>query len=364
MIIELQPGHGPSCVKAVLQELATLGFEGTLVEFPSSTVIVVPAANQITSSLEKLETMPGVQRLLAIDGQVQLGSRQFIQADTEVALAPGIIIGGRAIGVIAGPCAVENEEQIVATARAVAAAGACALRGGAFKPRSSVYSFQGLGREGMRLLRIASQETQLPIVTEVLDCESLDAFFDDIDVVQIGARSMQNFPLLRAVGEAGKPVLLKRSMMATVDELLQAAEYILATGNSQVILCERGIRTFETSTRNSLDLNAVAVLKERTHLPVIVDPSHGTGCARFVPALSKAAIACGADGLLVEVHVDPSVALSDGAQSLAPDSFTRMMGEIKKVAAAVDRPVLRHPLESVQIDSRPGLRAMSSVRNA
>jgi 3-deoxy-7-phosphoheptulonate synthase len=280
-----------------------------------------------------------------------------------VSLASGISIGGRAIGVIAGPCAVESEEQIVATARAVAAAGACALRGGAFKPRSSVYSFQGLGREGMRLLRLASKETQLPIVTEVLDCESLDAFFDDIDVVQIGARSMQNFPLLRAVGEAGKPVLLKRSMMATVDELLQAAEYILATGNSQVILCERGIRTFETSTRNSLDLNAVAVLKERTHLPVIVDPSHGTGCARYVPALSRAAIACGADGLIVEVHIDPSVALSDGGQSLAPESFARTMEEVEKIAAAIGRPMLQRGLEASPLASRPGLRAMSGVRN-
>jgi len=250
-------------------------------------------------------------------------------------------VGGSALLIGAGPCAVESEEQIVTAARAVAAAGANVLRGGAFKPRTSTYSFQGLGEEGLKLLAVARSETGLPIVSEVVDVRTLDLFLKYADVLQIGTRNMQNFTLLREVGQTRKPVLLKRGMMATIDEFLMAAEYILAEGNPNVILCERGIRTFEDSTRYTLDLNAVPVLKSRTHLPVIVDPSHGTGLASLVPPMSKAAIACGADGLLIEVHPKPAEALSDGPQALTPAAFRELMQELQLVALAVNRTLPR-----------------------
>jgi 3-deoxy-7-phosphoheptulonate synthase len=347
MILQLEDTNTAGHVKNVLHELSQLGFEAKLVKFGWGTFIVVPSPLASSQVEPALRNFSGIKRICKVDGAVQLGSRLFQPETTKVQIGEDLSFGAKPVGVIAGPCAVESEEQIVATARAVARAGACALRGGAFKPRSSVYSFQGLGEEGIRLLRLARQETGLPIVSEVLDVETLDAHFDDIDVVQIGARNMQNFSLLRAAGEANKPVLLKRSMMGTIEEYLQAAEYILAMGNSQILLCERGIRTFETATRNSLDLNAVAVLKERTHLPVLVDPSHGTGAARYVPALSKAAIACGADGLLIEVHIDPSTALSDGNQSLTPDEFGALMTSLVPVAVAVERE-LKSPAHSVK----------------
>ncbi len=247
----------------------------------------------------------------------------------------GVRIGGTEITVIAGPCAVEGEEQLLTIAKAVKAAGARMLRGGAFKPRSSPYSFQGMKREGLELLAQARQETGLPLVTEVLDSRQLDLICKYADVLQVGSRSMQNFPMLEEVGKIRKPVLLKRGMSSTIEELLLAAEYVMKGGNTEVILCERGIRTFETSTRNTLDLNAIPMLKRLTHLPVIVDPSHGTGHWWMVSQLSKAAIAVGADGLLVEVHCNPEDALSDGMQSLRPDHFNRMMVELRAVAAAV-----------------------------
>ncbi len=256
----------------------------------------------------------------------------------------GLEIGGHGIVVMAGPCAVESEEQILTTAHAVQAAGAHILRGGAFKPRTSPYNFRGLKEEGLTLLAEARKQTRLPVVSEVMDARHLEAVAAYVDILQIGSRNMQNFTLLDEVGLCRKPVLLKRGMSATIEEFLYAAEYILSKGNANVMLCERGIRTFEPSTRNTLDLNAVPMLKRRSHLPVIVDPSHGTGHAWMVPALARAAVAVGADGLLVEVHADPSHALSDGSQSLDPPSFRSMMDALEPVARAVGRTISVAPV--------------------
>ncbi len=246
-------------------------------------------------------------------------------------------VGGPQCAIIAGPCAVEDRDQILATARAVRDAGAHALRGGAYKPRTSPYSFQGLGEEGLRLLHEAGTETGLPIITEVVEVADIEAVERYADAFQVGARNMQNFRLLQALGRSARPVILKRGMAASMDDLLMAAEYVLSEGNPSVILCERGIKTFETATRNTLDLSAVPYLKQHSHLPVLVDPSHATGIRELVGPMAKAAIACGADGLLVEVHVDPKVALSDGQQSLPPAAFATLMQELKPFAEAAGR---------------------------
>jgi 3-deoxy-7-phosphoheptulonate synthase len=249
----------------------------------------------------------------------------------------GVEIGGREVVIIAGPCAVESMEQLVETAVSVRNSHAKILRGGAFKPRSSPYSFQGLGEEGLKMLRGISNKTGLPVVTEVMDTRQVELVCRYADMLQVGSRNMQNYPLLKEVGMSGKPVLLKRGMMATIEEFLLAAEYILSQGNEQVVLCERGIRTFETSTRNTLDLSAVPMLKHLSHLPVIVDPSHGTGLRWMVPAMAKAAVAAGADGLIMEVHYKPDQALCDGHQSLSLPEFSQLMSDLKKVAEAVGR---------------------------
>lgn len=252
----------------------------------------------------------------------------------------GVEVGGSKVLIIAGPCAVESMEQLFETARLVKTGGAKILRGGAFKPRSSPYSFQGLGEEGLKLLSQIRKETGLPVVTEAMDTRQVELVAKYADMIQIGSRNMQNYPLLKEAGMCRKPILLKRGMMATIEEFLFAAEYILNQGNEQVILCERGIRTFETSTRNTLDLSAVPMLKNLTHLPVIVDPSHGTGLRWMVPAMAKAAVAVGADGLIMEVHYKPEVALCDGQQSLSPDEFINLMSDLRKIARAVDREIL------------------------
>jgi len=254
----------------------------------------------------------------------------------------GVHVGGSEIVIIAGPCAVESREQLFETARSVSASGANILRGGAFKPRSSPYSFQGMGEDGLKLLWMISKETGLPMVTEVMDTRQVELVASYADMLQIGSRNMQNFPLLKEAGMCRKPILLKRGMMSTIEEFLLAAEYILSQGNDQVILCERGIRTFETSTRNTLDLSAVPMLKRLTHLPVIVDPSHGTGIRWMVPAMAKAAVAAGADGLIMEVHYNPESALCDGNQSLSLDEFYVLMTDLKKIANAVGRDILVH----------------------
>jgi 3-deoxy-7-phosphoheptulonate synthase len=251
----------------------------------------------------------------------------------------GVKVGGPEVIIIAGPCAVESQEQLFQTARRVKSGGAKILRGGAFKPRSSPYNFQGLGEEGLKLLGQIRKETGLPVVTEVMDTRQIELVASYADMIQIGSRNMHNYPLLKEAGKCRKPVLLKRGMMATIDEFLLAAEYILDQGNEQVILCERGIRTFETSTRNTLDLSAVPMLKRLSHLPVIVDPSHGTGLRWMVPAMSKAAVAVGADGLIIEVHYKPEEAICDGHQSLDLDDFIKLMTDLKKIAEAVDRDI-------------------------
>src|SRR5512140_114450 len=252
----------------------------------------------------------------------------------------GVEAGGNGVVIIAGPCAVESREQLFETASGVRKSGASILRGGAFKPRSSPYNFQGLGEEGLKLLGIVKKEIGMPVVTEVMDTRQVELVSQYTDMIQIGSRNMQNYPLLKEAGLCRKPVLLKRGMMATVEEFLLAAEYILNQGNDQVILCERGIRTFETSTRNTLDLSAVPMLKSLTHLPVIVDPSHGTGLRWMVPSMAKAAIAAGADGLIVEVHFNPGQALCDGSQSLSLGEFDRMMDDLRKIASAIGREIL------------------------
>jgi 3-deoxy-7-phosphoheptulonate synthase len=265
--------------------------------------------------------------------------------DPTIVDVKGIKFGSAEVVIIAGPCSVESREQMMETAKAVKSAGGVILRGGAFKPRSSPYNFQGLGEEGLKLLQETRSETGLPIVTEVMDTRMVDLIAGYADILQIGSRNMQNYPLLKEVGMLRKPVLLKRGMMATIEEFLLAAEYILNQGNEQVILCERGIRTFETTTRNTLDLGAVPMLKHLSHLPVIVDPSHGTGHRWMVPSMAKAAVAAGADGLIMEVHFKPEEALCDGHQSLSPDEFTRLMTDLKKIAQAVGRDICPHEIK-------------------
>ena len=265
--------------------------------------------------------------------------------DPTIVDVKGIMFGSAEVVIIAGPCSVENREQMLETAKAVRSAGGVILRGGAFKPRSSPYNFQGLGEEGLKLLQETRSETGLPVVTEVMDTRMVDLVAGYADILQIGSRNMQNYPLLKEVGMLRKPVLLKRGMMSTIEEFLLAAEYILNQGNEQVILCERGIRTFETTTRNTLDLGAVPMLKHLSHLPVIVDPSHGTGHRWMVPSMAKAAVAAGADGLIMEVHYKPEEALCDGHQSLSPDEFARLMTDLKKIAQAVGRDIYPHEIQ-------------------
>ncbi len=262
------------------------------------------------------------------------------RTESSVVNVAGVEVGGTGVVVIAGPCAVESLEQLSDTARAVKKEGARILRGGAFKPRSSPYSFQGLGEEGLKLLSSIRAETGMPVVTEVMDTRQVEMVGEYADMLQVGSRNMQNYPLLKEVGMTRKPILLKRGMMATIEEFLLAAEYILNQGNENIILCERGIRTFETSTRNTLDLSAVPMLKRLTHLPVIVDPSHGTGISWMVPSMAKAAVAAGADGLIMEVHYKPDQALCDGYQSLDPENFAGLMNELKKIALAIGRKIL------------------------
>ena len=280
--------------------------------------------------------LPGVDRVLPISRPYKLASREFRQHNTRFPLN-GTHVGGDGVVIIAGPCAVESRQQLLETAHAVREAGAHALRGGAFKPRTSPYSFQGLGEEGLQFLAEARQQTGLPVVSEVMSEDQIELMTGYVDVLQIGARNMQNYSLLHAVGESHHPVLLKRGLMAKVSELLMAAEYILSHGNQHVMLCERGIRTFETATRNTTDINSIPVLKERTHLPVILDPSHGTGNWAYVTAVARDGIAAGADGLMIEVHPRPDEALSDGGQSLKPERFAELVGQIKAIAEAIGR---------------------------
>ena len=286
---------------------------------------------------EFLSQLPGVERVMRVSEPFKKANRKYHPDDSVIALGGGVTVGGKKLAVIAGPCSVESEEQMCTVAEAVQKAGAHALRGGAYKPRTSPYAFQGKGEEGIRLLMEARESSGLPIVTELMSSDQIPLFEECVDVVQIGARNMQNFDLLKKAGKMSKPILLKRGLSATVEEWLMSAEYIMAAGNPNVILCERGIRTFETYTRNTLDLSAVLAVKQLSHLPVVVDPSHACGKAWMVERMSMAAIAAGADGLIIEVHNDPAHALCDGAQSITPSQFEGLMPRLQAVAACVGR---------------------------
>ena len=288
--------------------------------------------------MSRLGGLPGVDTVTPISRPFKLTSREFHPEDTVIRVLDATI-GDGSLTVMAGPCSVESRDQLEETARSVKAAGATVLRGGAFKPRTSPYAFQGLEEDGLKLLAEAKRETGLPVITEVMEPDKVDVVAETADILQIGARNVQNFSLLRKVGAAGKPVLLKRGMSTSIQEWLLSAEYVLSSGNRNVILCERGIRTFETATRFTLDLNAVPVLKKLTHLPVVVDPSHGTGHWEYVEAMAMAGVAAGADGLIIEVHPHPEDALSDGPQSLKPEKFAALMGRVRKIARAMDRDV-------------------------
>jgi 3-deoxy-7-phosphoheptulonate synthase len=337
MVVVMRKSAKENDVARVLAKIESLGLTSHLSKGKIRTIVGVVGENRGVEP-GTFECLDGVERVVPLLGPFKLASRDFKTEDTVFAI-DGSQIGGKKIMVIAGPCAVESKEQIVETALAVKKAGATALRGGAFKPRTSPYSFQGLGEEGLKLLALARDMAGLAVVTEVMTPEQVPLVAQYADVLQVGARNMQNFALLNAVGESHKPVLLKRGLMSTIEEFLNAAEYILSHNNPRVILCERGIRTFETYTRNTLDINAIPVLKSLSHLPIIVDPSHATGKREYVGAVSRAAIAAGADGLIVEVHPDPENALSDGAQSLRPQEFEEYMKDLSRVAEAMGREI-------------------------
>ena len=336
MIVVMRSSASPAQIQAVLSRLTEYQLQGHLSQGEERTIIGVVGAAIPPTLREELERFDGVQEAVRITRPYKLVSREFHPMDTIVTVR-GVTVGGNECVVIAGPCAVEDEEMIVESAHQVKAAGATMLRGGAFKPRSSPYTFRGHGEAALKMLATARDETGLPIVTEVMTPGDVDLVARYADVLQIGARNMQNYQLLEEAGRSGVPVLLKRGLSATIEEWLLSAEYVIATGNPNVILCERGIRTFETATRNTMDLNAVALAKRRTHLPVIADPSHATGKWYLVPPLAFASIAAGADGIIVEVHPDPDRAKSDGSQSLTFDNFAAMMPQLGAVAAACGR---------------------------
>ncbi len=335
MIIVLKPHATKAHAEELMQRIASLGLRPLYMPGQERVVLGALGDERALESLH-LDSDPLVESVKPILAPYKLVGREIHPHDSIVELGTARIGGGR-FTVIAGPCAVESLDQMARTAHAVKAGGAHALRGGAYKPRTSPYSFQGLGKDGLTILRDVSRETGLPVVTEVMDPSDVDLVHDYAAGFQAGARNMQNFRLLQALGRSRKPVILKRGPAARVDDLLLAAEYILAEGNPDVILCERGITTFETSTRNTLDLNAIPLIKQRSHLPILVDPSHGTGLRELVPPMAKAALACGADGLLVEVHCDPTQALSDGRQSLFPEQFAAMMRELRAIATAIGK---------------------------
>lgn len=336
MIVVMRSNATEEELNAVLARIQEHGLKGRVTYGEERNIVGVIGAAIPPTLREELERFPGVQEAVRITRPYKLASREFHPQDTVVQVGD-LLIGSGSFVVIAGPCAVENEAQIMATAFAVREAGAHMLRGGAFKPRSSPYTFRGLGEEGLRLLAQARAETGLPIVTEVMTPTDVDLVARYADVLQIGARNMQNFQLLEEVGRSGKPVLLKRGMSATIEEWLLSAEYIIAQGNPNVILCERGIRTFETATRNTMDLNAVALAKRRSHLPVIADPSHGTGKWYLAPPLALASLAAGADGVMLEVHPDPDRATSDGGQSLTCENFAALMPQMTALANVLGR---------------------------
>ena len=338
MMVIMKKGHSEEELTAILKRLEETGLSGHTIQGVERTVVGV--VGQVYPELaDELETMPGVDDIVPISKPYKLASREFKPDDTTIKVGNVTVGGGRTV-VMAGPCAVESEEQLMTTARAVRAAGGHILRGGAFKPRTSPYSFRGLEEKGLQILAAARQETGLPIITEVMTVRDIELVARYADILQIGARNAQNFVLLEEVGRTGKPVLLKRGFASTVQDWLLSAEYVISTGNRQVMLCERGIRTFETATRNTMDLSAIALAKRLSHLPVISDPSHGTGKWYLVEPMAMASIAAGADGLIMEVHPNPDRALSDGSQSLTFENFNLLMERAQAVTQALGRPLV------------------------
>ncbi len=336
MVIVMEQGATEEQVQRVIEALVEAGYDVHRSTGVSHTVLGAVGVPRQSLDPRALELLPGVREVVKITEPYKLVGRTFKPEDTIVDLA-GVKVGGAEVVIMAGPCSVESREQIAAIAAAVQSSGARALRGGAFKPRTSPYSFQGHGEEALRWMRAAADASGLAVVSEIMDPRALETMLRYVDCLQVGARNMQNFDLLKEVGKVRRPVLLKRGMSATIEEWLLSAEYVLAGGNTQVILCERGIRTFESATRNTLDISAIPVVKKRSHLPILVDPSHGTGRRDKVIPMARAAIAAGADGLLIEVHTNPEKALSDGAQSLYPDQFDRLMGELRIIAPVLGR---------------------------
>ncbi len=337
MIVEMRRGATQEQIQAVVARAEKFGFQTQLNIGTDKVVVAILGSETGRVPTEVFAVLEGVESVTRIMRPYKLASRDFKAEPTLVRINEDIVVGGRQIVVMAGPCSVESREQLLATAKHVTRVGAKVVRGGAFKPRTSPFSFQGLGPEGLEILGRVREELKVPIVSEITEPHFLDVMVEYVDVLQIGTRNMQNYPLLRAVGRSGRPCILKRGLASTVTEWLQAADYLLSSGNAQVILCERGIRTFEDSTRFTLDIASIGVVKRNSHLPIMVDPSHAAGHYALVPTLAKAAVAAGADGLIIEVHPDPVNALSDGLQSLTFSDFERLMGELKLIAAAVGR---------------------------
>lgn len=335
MLVLMNSDHSDADLKGVISRIESLGFKAHVIPGAQSTAVGI-TGNSGPLDRGQFESLSGVHKAVSISKPYKLAGRDFQQEDTVITVAgTDTRIGADTFVVMAGPCAVESEEQTIRIAKAVKKGGAHFLRGGAFKPRTSPYSFQGLGEDGLKILKTARDETGLPVITEALDRASLELVADYADIIQIGARNMQNFSLLRDVGQLQKPVMLKRGLSATIDEWLQSAEYIISEGNKNVLLCERGIRTFENKTRNTLDLNAVPVVRRLSHLPILVDPSHGTGVRHAVCPMARAAAAVGASGVMVEVHDKPSEALCDGPQALSPEDFAGLVDDIRKIAEVV-----------------------------
>jgi len=338
MIVAMQESATDEQIQQVVEHLVRMGFSVHRTTGERQTVLAAVGA-RVDFDTRNLEVLSGVEHVHRISAPYKLAGRSFRPQGTIVEFANGVQIGGEQVVVMAGPCSVESKEQLFTVAEQVAKAGARVLRGGAFKPRSSPYSFQGMGEEGLKLLRQAGDHFKMLVISEVMEISQIGLMLPYIDIFQVGARNMQNFNLLRELGKVKKPVLLKRGIAATLEELLLSAEYIMAGGNYEVILCERGIRTFETYTRNTLDVSAIPIIKKLSHLPMTSDPSHGTGLRDKVPPMARASLAAGADALLIEVHHDPDKALSDGAQSLFPEQFAKLMDELRMIAPAVGRKV-------------------------
>src|SRR6188508_3148175 len=343
MVIVMEPTATEEQIQKVIESLVEVGYDVHRSTGVSHTVLGAVGAPRVVVDPTALELIPGVREVVKISAPYKLVGRTFKSTDTIVDVA-GVKVGGPEVVVMAGPCSVESKEQVTSVARSVQAAGARVLRGGAFKPRTSPYSFQGHGEEALRWMRAAADDLGLAVVSEVMDTRAIEMMLRYVDCFQVGARNMQNFDLLKELGRVRRPVLLKRGMSATIEEWLLSAEYILSGGNHDVILCERGIRTFESATRNTVDISAIAMVKKLSHLPVIADPSHGAGRRDMVAPLARAAVAAGADGLIVEVHCDPDHALSDGAQSMFPSQFDRLMAELRIIAPAIGRSICLEPV--------------------